>query len=54
MTMSKAGRKVVFHGAFGSKKAAKAKEHEVGGFVRPITVRGSRRWVVMTGKRKRK
>lgn len=49
----KAGRKVVFHRAFGSKAAAKQKERRVGGFVRRVKVRGQVRYVVMTGKRRR-
>jgi hypothetical protein len=46
--MAKRGRKVTFHGAFKSKEKAVAKERSVGGFIRPITVRGHRRFVVMT------
>lgn len=46
--MAKRGRKVTFHGAFKSKDKARAKERRVGGFIREITVRGSRRFVVMT------
>jgi hypothetical protein len=46
--MAKRGRKVTFHGAFKSKAKAQAKERQVGGFIRPVTVRGSRRYVVMT------
>ncbi len=46
--MAKVGRKFVFHGAFASKAAAREKEHEVGGFVRPATVRGHRRFMVLT------
>lgn len=46
--MAKRGRKVTFHGAFKSKAAAVAKERRVGGFIRPVTVRGQRRYVVMT------
>jgi hypothetical protein len=46
--MAKTGRKVKFHGAFKSKEKARAKERQVGGFIKAITVRGSRRFVVMT------
>lgn len=46
--MAKRGRKVSFHGAFKSKAKAVAKERRVGGFIRAITVRGQRRYVVMT------
>jgi hypothetical protein len=46
--MAKKGRKVTFHGAFTSKEKAVAKEQRVGGFIKQITVRGSRRYVVMT------
>ncbi len=44
----KCGYRVCFHGAFGSKAKAVRKERRVkGGFIRPITVRGQRRFVVM-------
>jgi hypothetical protein len=46
--MAKRGRKVTFHGAFKSKADAVAKERRVGGFIKAVTVRGSRRYVVMT------
>ncbi len=51
--MAGRGRKVTFHGAFASKKKAQAKKHRVGGFLRRVTVRGSRRWVVMTRRKGR-
>lgn len=40
-----------FHGAFGTKKKAKAKESKVGGFIRKVKIRGSQRFVVMTKKK---
>lgn len=46
--MAGRGRKVKFHGAFKSKERAQQKERQVGGFIREITVRGQRRYVVMT------
>jgi hypothetical protein len=46
----KVGKKVVFHGAFKSKADAEKKERQVGGFIRPSTMRGSRRFVVMSEK----
>lgn len=51
--MAKRGRKVTFHGAFGSKEKARTKEQRTpGAFVREIKVRGSRRWVVMTERKR--
>ncbi len=50
--MSKRGKKVVFHGAYGTKAKAVRKERQVGGFIRRVTVRGRRRYVVMTKKGK--
>lgn len=50
--MAKRGRKVTFHGAFGSKAKAEAKERRIrGAFIRTIRVRGQRRFVVMTRRR---
>jgi hypothetical protein len=37
-----------FHGAFGSKTDAKKKERAVHGFIQPRTIRGKRRFVVMS------
>lgn len=51
--MSKQGKRLTFHGAFGTKAKAKAKEHAVGGFIRRLKIRGSVRYVVMTRKGKR-
>lgn len=48
--MAKRGRKVTFHGAFGSKSAAKKKEKAVGGYIRPATIHGHRRYLVLTRK----
>lgn len=49
----KCGRRICFHGAFGTKEAAKRKEKRVHGFIREITVRGDKRYVVMTRKGRR-
>jgi hypothetical protein len=49
--MAKRGRKVTFHGAYGSKADAKAKERKVGGFVRRIKVNGQTRYAVMSERR---
>jgi hypothetical protein len=49
--MAKRGRKVTFHGAFGTKAKAKRKEHSVGGFIERVRIRGRVRYVVMTGRR---
>ena len=46
--MAGPGRRVTFHGAFGHKADAVRKERQVGGFIRPITVQGHRRFAVMT------
>lgn len=51
----KCGFEVCFHGAFTSKERAKAKEREVGGFIRGRHVgRGDFRYIVMTRKRRPK
>jgi len=42
------GRKFKFHGAFSSKRDAKRKERQTGGFIRRVKIRGSTRFVVMT------
>jgi hypothetical protein len=39
---------MMFHGAFGSKEAAKKKERQVHGFIQPRNIRGERRFVVMS------
>jgi hypothetical protein len=47
--MAKRGRKVTFHGAFGTK--AKAKQKERAGsdrFIKEVKVRGQKRFVVMS------
>lgn len=46
--MAKIGRRFTFHGAFASKTDAVQKERAVGGFIQPRTIRGQRRYVVMT------
>jgi hypothetical protein len=50
--MAKRGRVVTFHGAFTSKAAAVRKERAVGGFIQPRTIRGHRRYVVMSEHRR--
>jgi len=44
------GKKFNFHGAFSNKEDAKRKEREVHGFIEETTIRGHRRYVVMTSK----
>jgi hypothetical protein len=44
------GRRFTFHGAFGTKAAAQAKERAVGGFIRSTTIGGRRRYLVLTRK----
>ena len=46
----KCGRKFCFHGSFGTKVGAQAKERKVKGFIRKITVKGHTRFLVLTGK----
>lgn len=46
--MAGKGRRFVFHGAFKSKADAKRKERAVGGFVRAKSIRGHRRYIVMS------
>lgn len=46
--MAHRGRRVTFHGAFSSKAAARRKEHLVEGFIQARTIRGARRYVVLT------
>lgn len=46
--MAKRGRQVTFHGAFSKKADARRKERQVGGFIQPRTIRGRRRYVVMS------
>ena len=50
--MAGTGKKVKFHGAYKSKKDAKAKERKVGGYIREITVRGHKRYAVLTRRSK--
>lgn len=43
------GRRMTFHGAFGTKAAAVRKEHRVrGGFIQPRTIKGEKRYLVMS------
>ncbi|MGH7782389.1 MAG: hypothetical protein ACREO5_00870 [Candidatus Binatia bacterium] len=44
-------RKFLVHGSFEKKKDAVAKEREVGGFIRPATIKGERRFLVLTTKK---
>ena len=46
--MAKRGRRVTFHGAFGSKTKAKRKEHSVGGYIRRAKIKGRMRYLVLT------
>jgi hypothetical protein len=46
--MAKRGRRFTFYGAFKSKRSAKSKEKQVGGFTRKIRVHGHIRYAVMT------
>lgn len=47
--MSGKGRRVRFHGAYAKKADAERKEARLAGaFIRPIRVRGQRRYAVMT------
>jgi hypothetical protein len=42
------GYGMMFHGSFGSKADAKKKERQVKGFIKPTTIKGERRYVVMS------
>lgn len=44
------GRRFLFHGAFGTKAAARRKERQVGGFIRKSTIGGRPRYMVLTEK----
>lgn len=46
--MAMKGKLVTFHGAFATKAPAVKREREVGGFIRPYTLKGHQRYVVMT------
>ena len=48
--MAGSGRKVTFHGAYKSKEDAKRKEKQVHGYIEEVTVRGHRRYAVITRK----
>ncbi len=49
--MAKRGRKVIFHGAFGSKENAKRKERAGSKrFIRTVTIKGHRRYLVLSKK----
>jgi hypothetical protein len=49
--MSKVGRNLVFHGAFKLKKAAKRHER-VGEFILPAKVKGKRRYLLVSRRKK--
>jgi len=51
--MAKRGRRFIFHGAFGSKRAARRKERARGGFIRKVNIRGRVRWLVLTRRKGR-
>lgn len=51
--MSGRGRKVRFHGAFGSKAKAVRKERRVRGFIRKARIKGHTRYMVLTRKRRK-
>jgi len=44
------GKKFKFHGSFDSKKSARTREQEVKGFIIERTVKGKRRYFVLTEK----
>jgi len=47
--VAKRGRKFTFHGAYGTKARAQRKEARVrGAFIRVTTIRGRRRYLVLT------
>lgn len=46
--MAGKGRKFKFHGAFASKSDAMRKKSRVRGFIRKVSIKGHRRYVVMT------
>lgn len=51
--MAKRGRTVTFHGAFKRKEDAVRKESRTpGAFIKPITVRGHRRYAVLSRRSK--
>jgi hypothetical protein len=50
--MAKKGRRFVFHGAFGSKAAAKRKEDAGSGrFIRETRIKGNKRYLVLSRKK---
>ncbi len=49
--MAKRGRKVVFHGAFGTKVRAKRKERvRSGSWIKRVSIQGDTRYLVLTEK----
>ena len=48
--MAGKGKLFKFHGAFKSKRAAVRKEGLVHGFIRKVSIKGHRRYVVLTPK----
>jgi hypothetical protein len=51
--MIRRGKKFVFHGSFTDKARAIRKEKSVDGFIRSVQVKGHRRYLVLTRRRKR-
>lgn len=50
----KTGKQVIFHGAFSAKSDARKKEHQItGAFIHGYNIKGHRRFVVMTPRKKR-
>lgn len=53
--MAKQGKRTVFHGAFKTKAAARRKEKATrGAFIQPVTIKGTRRYLVRSNAPKRK
>lgn len=51
--MAGVGKTVVFHGAFGKKEGAAEKElHVANAFVKPATIKGHSRYLVLTDRKK--
>lgn len=48
--MAGKGKRVVFHGAYSRKLDAKLKEHAVKGFIRIVSIKGHKRYAVLTVK----
>jgi hypothetical protein len=48
--MAGKGKKITFHGAFSTKARAVKKERSIGGFIRAVSIKGRKRYVVMKRK----